>query len=74
MVDSIPDRLGKVRLEMGIDSLFRPLDNPLHDGGAGLVHEVIGVVLDVAFPCDLRIERNDDKPAPDAVIVSADLR
>ncbi len=31
-------------------------------------------IFDVAFLCDFCVEGNDDEPAPDAVIVSADLR
>ena len=60
--------------KIGGNRPFRSRHDPLHDGGTYVIHEVIGIIFDVAFLRDFCIEGKKDELAPDAVIVSANLR
>ena len=60
-------------LEMQGNRLLGALDNPLQDVAAGLLIEIIRIVLDIAVADDLGIEGNDDQSPPDPVVIGADL-
>ena len=55
---------------IGNDPL-RPFDDPLQDGRAGFLHQVVCIILDVALPFELGLEGHDDKPPPCPFIISA---
>ena len=56
--------LGRLKLVVFVNDLLRSLYNPLQDGRAGVLHQVISVVFDFALPFELRLERDDYQPAP----------
>ena len=66
--------LRQIRLEMQGNRLLGSLDDPLQDVTAGLLIEIIRIILDVAVADDLCIEGNDDQSPPDAIIVGTNLR
>ena len=66
--------LRRVGFEVLRDCFLRPFDDPCQDGGACVLKKIIRIVLDIRIPHDMGIEGNHNQPAPDAVIVRADLR
>ena len=53
------------------DCLLCAFDDPLSDVRASICQKVLGVVLDIAFPGDLRVKRDHNEPAPDTRIHGA---
>ena len=65
--------LRQFRLEVQGNGLLGSLDDPLQNVAAGLLIEIIRIVLDIAVADDLGIEGNDDQTPPDSVVVGSDL-
>lgn len=74
VINGFPDA-GRYRyLVFQIDDLFRTFDDPGENAFTGVLIKVITIVFDIAFAFNSGIERNDDQPAPCAVIGGTDLR
>ena len=65
---------GQLQMEIGGNGLLCALNHPLDDGGAGVLQQVLGIVLDVTFAPDLGIKGYDDQSPPDTGIHGTHLR
>ena len=64
---------GQSDMESHVDDALGPLDHPGEDGGASILVEVLGIVLDIAAPGDPGVERHHNEPPPSACVNSAHL-
>ena len=71
--DGVPHTLGRAQLKSGVDGFLRAFDHPGHDVGTGVLHQIIGVVLDVALALNLRAKGDHDQPPPCAVVAGSHL-
>ena len=56
------------------DDFFRPFDDPFQDVWPAALHEMVGVVFNVAFPFNLSVEGYDLQPPPCPGVQGSDLR
>ena len=59
--------------EIMLDNIRRTFNDPGQNGTASVPEKKVAVILDVARAFDLRVERDDDQPPPDARILGTDL-
>lgn len=50
--------------------LLCPFDDPVKHSPPGMLHQIICIILDIGIALDLRLERDDNQPLPDARIRS----
>ena len=73
-IDGLLDTSGNRNLVVQLDDLFGSFDDPRQNAFTGIIKQVFTVILDVSFPGNLGIERNDDQTTPDTIIGCADTR
>ena len=64
----------KCCMEILINRSLRPFNNPAHNCRTCMLKQIIRIILDVTFTCNLCIEGNDHQPSPDTVIIGSHLR